>query len=526
MSSGSLFPGQGQVLPPCQTACPAGIRARDYVALIAQGRFAESLSLIRERMPFPSACGRVCYHPCESECNRGLVDEPIDIMHLKRFVFDWEFRSLPSLPRPLGKTREEKIAIIGAGPCGLAAAQDLARLGYPVTLFESQPSAGGTMRIAIHKYHLPKDMVDWDIQNVLALGPELKTRVALGIDFSLAELRRDGYQAILVASGAGRSLEYAQPEAGIFAEGHFAFGTLWTVDAVGAGHRAASAIHHYLQKVSPVSPEIKAAKRTTQELGARVKKGYIKPTPRYHTSAWKKEQAFHEIELGFDEETALAEARRCLSCGSAEILPQKCVSCLTCLRVCPYEVPATVRYGKQELLDIREDRCMGCAICVGECPAKAIIYSMPGSQDLPAQMERALASLKGQETALLLLCCSYNAYVHTAFSRFAQVLPVPLITVPCLSKLDVSHFLRAFELGADGLLVAGCVDEECYFEGGFRWAQRRAETASGILSQVGIDDNRIEIKPFSKAQFDNLGQEVKAVVERLKGLGPSPMKRR
>ncbi|MFQ5827460.1 MAG: 4Fe-4S binding protein, partial [Dehalococcoidia bacterium] len=367
-----------QVIPPCEMACPAGIRVRDYVALIAQGRFQESIDLIRERMPFASACGRICRHPCEQECNRGLVDEPIAIMYLKRFASDYEFSRKPSPPPPPEKTKRQGVAIIGGGPCGLTAAQDLAGEGYPVTVIEAEPFAGGTVRLALARYRLPKDLVDWDISRVLALGIELRANTALGRDLSLPELQQEGYGAILLATGADRSRKLSQPEAGIFAEGDLAFGHMWTVDAVAAGHRAAQTLSSYLAAGSHTQAEsVRVARRPTEELDDRVVRGQIRLRPRSVMPLWQKggeALGAAEIEMGYTEEMALWEARRCLCCGSAEIDPERCVSCLTCLRVCPYEVPVIADDG---LLRIREERCQACGICVGECPVKAIAYTMP-----------------------------------------------------------------------------------------------------------------------------------------------------
>jgi len=217
----SIFAIEKRGLAPCKVACPAGIHVQGYVALIAQGKFTEALALIREAIPFPGICGRVCHHPCETGCRRDEHDEPIAIQYLKRFVADWETRqrvneergnellhcSLSRSPLPF------KVAIVGSGPAGLTAACFLAREGYPVTVFEALPVAGGMMAVGIPAYRLPRDILQSEIQTIEELGVEIRTNTAIGPhpahwgekrgvgDLSLDDLRRD-YDAVFVAVGA------------------------------------------------------------------------------------------------------------------------------------------------------------------------------------------------------------------------------------------------------------------------------------------------------------------------------------
>jgi len=161
-------------IAPCQDACPAGVSAQGYIALIRQRRYAEALEVIRDRIPFPSVCGRTCHHPCEGKCTRRYVDEPVAIQTLKRFVSDIVYRSHHPLPQPVPRTRKERIAIVGAGPRGLTAARDLVKMGYGVTVFEALPEPGGMMRYGIPEHRLPKDILRRDIADILALGVELR----------------------------------------------------------------------------------------------------------------------------------------------------------------------------------------------------------------------------------------------------------------------------------------------------------------------------------------------------------------
>ena len=194
---------------PCMQACPVHTQAGRYVALIAQERYEEAYRYARAPNPFASICGRVCGHPCEPACRRGQFDMPISIRALKRFVTE---RHGPESRNPIDvfsgsprTVRPEKIAVIGSGPAGMSAAHDLALLGYPVTVFEAAPVPGGMMHLGIPEYRLPRDVLQSQIREILDLGPELRLNMRLGRDFSLEDLRRQGYKAVLLAFGLHKS---------------------------------------------------------------------------------------------------------------------------------------------------------------------------------------------------------------------------------------------------------------------------------------------------------------------------------
>jgi len=196
----------GESQAPCQTACPVHLHIPAYTALIAKGKYKESLDLIRRRMPLPSVCGRVCLHPCEEVCARKEVDQAIAIEALKGFVADSVFEEPPN---PIEQTQSEKVAIIGSGPAGLAAAYDLIRLGYGVTIFEALASAGGMLAVGIPDHRLPRDILNRDIDYIKALGIEIKTNSPINLDQGINDLLKQGYGAALIAIGAhkGKKLD-------------------------------------------------------------------------------------------------------------------------------------------------------------------------------------------------------------------------------------------------------------------------------------------------------------------------------
>jgi formate dehydrogenase (NADP+) beta subunit len=200
---------------PCMEACPVHTQAGRYVTLIAQGRYEEAYRYARLPNPFASICGRVCGHPCEPACRRGEFDSPISIRALKRFVTE---RYGPESRHPMDvftekpkMVRPERVAIIGSGPAGMSAAHDLALLGYPVTVFEAAAVPGGMMRLGIPEYRLPRDVLQAQIREILDLGPELRLDARLGRDFSLSDLRAQGFKAVLLAFGLHRSRELSLP---------------------------------------------------------------------------------------------------------------------------------------------------------------------------------------------------------------------------------------------------------------------------------------------------------------------------
>jgi NADH-quinone oxidoreductase subunit F len=189
---------KGLVKAPCSHTCPAGIDAPRYIRAVLNDDLDTGLAIIRERIPFPSVCGYVCVHPCESKCRRGQVDEPIAIRTLKRYIADNAHKNgaKPATAAPSGK----KVAVVGSGPAGLTAAYYLGKLGgHAVTVFEALPKAGGMMLVGIPRYRLPAPVLDAEIDYIRRVGVEIKTNTRVE---SIASLKEKGYDAVFLAMGS------------------------------------------------------------------------------------------------------------------------------------------------------------------------------------------------------------------------------------------------------------------------------------------------------------------------------------
>ncbi|MFP3927980.1 MAG: FAD-dependent oxidoreductase [Desulfobacteraceae bacterium] len=189
-------------LAPCRQGCPAEIDIPTYIAKIREGDYEGAVRTIKERNPLLLACGRVCPHPCEDNCRRGIEDEPVSINQLKRFVADHEMNQGSHYHIPVAPDTGKRIAVVGGGPAGLSCAYFLRRLGHGVTIFEAMPKLGGMLRYGIPEYRLPKAVLDWEIQGILDLGIEAKTNTAFGKDINLPMLKEQGYDAVFLGIGA------------------------------------------------------------------------------------------------------------------------------------------------------------------------------------------------------------------------------------------------------------------------------------------------------------------------------------
>ena len=193
----------GDCKAPCNLTCPGQINVQGYIAHVAKGQYEEALRLVMERNPLPFSVGRVCPRFCETRCRRILVDEPVSINHLKRFVADWCMRHEIELKIPKDAPTGKRIAVIGGGPAGLTAAYFLTRKGHDVTIFESAPKLGGALRYGFLEYRIPREVLDYEINTILRLGISVKLSQKWGNDFTLQSLKDQGYAAILLATGTG-----------------------------------------------------------------------------------------------------------------------------------------------------------------------------------------------------------------------------------------------------------------------------------------------------------------------------------
>ncbi len=221
MDKNLRWPPPEEDLVPCKHACPAGIDVPRYIRLISKGKFAEAVAVIREKVPLPTVLGYLCHHPCEIVCRRTELNEAISICALKRFAAEHDtnlWKKKLRVTPPTGK----KVAIVGAGPAGLTAAYYLAKKGHAVTVFEALLKYGGMLRAGVPPYRLPREMLEKDVDEILALGVEIKTGTAIGKDLTFRDLRTQ-YDATLLAGGAGR-------DKGFDIAGTELKGVLWGLD--------------------------------------------------------------------------------------------------------------------------------------------------------------------------------------------------------------------------------------------------------------------------------------------------------
>jgi NADH-quinone oxidoreductase subunit F len=199
------------VISACQHACPAGIDVPNYVAAIASGKYEKAVDIIRERNPFPAVCGRICIHPCEFKCRRGELDEPVAIRSLKRFASDWYFEHIGRAEEPFPVNREQKVAVVGAGPSGLTCAYFLAKSGYKVTVFEAQPVAGGMLGITVPEFRLPREVIQEEVDYIESCGVEIRYDSPIDAYHTVNDLMREGYDAVFIAAGAQASKRIGVP---------------------------------------------------------------------------------------------------------------------------------------------------------------------------------------------------------------------------------------------------------------------------------------------------------------------------
>ena len=199
----------GDCRGPCQLNCPAGTDCQGYVKKIAQGDFRGAVEIIKQKIPLPAAIGRVCPHPCEQNCRRGLVEQPISIAFLKAHAADRDLAGNTYRPQPAADTGK-RIAVVGGGPAGLTAAYFLRLKGHAVTVYDAAAKMGGMLRYGIPAYRLPKDLLDREIDEIARIGIDMKNGIRLGKDIILEQLRSE-YDAVILATGAWSSMAMRVP---------------------------------------------------------------------------------------------------------------------------------------------------------------------------------------------------------------------------------------------------------------------------------------------------------------------------
>ena len=308
---------------------------------------------------------------------------------------------------------------------------------------------------------------------------------------------------------------------GVFAGGDAVTGPATVTEALAAGRLAASRIDDYLQLRYPlVSKEVSESVRTDllpETIEMIRKTGRLEPPT---LPPGKRRKDFKAVELIYDWEVATNEARRCLRCGmGAEILFQdKCATCLTCLRICPYHVPYLDASG---VIQIPDDQCQACGICVAECPAKAIVLRRPyDRRHITEELDHILKSAAQSNLKPLIIgfCCQYGLF---GTGTLASLWRGPkagtwLVPVLCVAKVEADHILRAFEMGAEGVFIAGC-GEQCARENTAFWVRERVEKVRRTLVQIGLEPERLQAFVLSTTNEDP-AEGIDSFVEQVGGL--------
>jgi NADPH-dependent glutamate synthase beta subunit-like oxidoreductase/coenzyme F420-reducing hydrogenase delta subunit len=291
-----------------------------------------------------------------------------------------------------------------------------------------------------------------------------------------------------------RTMQTTRP--GIFACGEVVFGPGSAVKAMSTGQKVALGVQSYLDNV-PFDANLADRYEVLDMLSPETVEK-VKPIDRLavpvldeHTRA----QHDDHVEIGYNEHMALCESRRCMDCAAgAEVLDEICAVCLTCLRTCPYDVPHIDAEGN---FTIRNEECQACGLCVGICPASAIRFRHHYAQHALNQLGDALEQAKGNGgPATVVFCCSYGAFAESNFIKYinnGKPQNLAIVRVPCVAKVEVQNILEAFDLGAEGVFIAGCEQEdECTYHDVAKWAGQRAGRAQEILEQLGLEKDRVE----------------------------------
>jgi len=413
-------------ISPCRNVCPLHLNCHGYVQLIKVGKFKEALELIKEKLPFPKIVGRICDHPCERACKRAEVDRPVPICALKRFVADREEEV--EVDFTVDEEKDERVAVVGAGPAGLIAAYDLRKKGYQVTVFDAHERPGGLLFYGFPSYRLPREVVEEEIGIIEKLGVKYRLKTMVGRDVTIGDLHKD-YDALFIAVGTSgcRSLFTEKEhirlslsrkdtfqvdlltletgEDGIFAGGDSVTGPNTVVDAMAAGRRAAVSIDRYLkgedlrlgregEGTIKSDMELDLRKRLIDYSYLKVRQGEevpdrdkIRPelgrelTPEDKRARQKTPYMIHIEEPVLTEEEAIAEANRCLNCAG-------CCECMLCVTACEAQAIDHTMVERYETLNVG-----AIVVATGyELLSKNLIEEYENNPDIldPLQFERIL----------------------------------------------------------------------------------------------------------------------------------------
>ncbi len=330
----------------------------------------------------------------------------------------------------------------------------------------------------------------------------------------------EGHEKIQVTRGGtivadSNTLSTDMP--GVFAGGDIVLGRGTLTMGLGHGKKAALSIHNYLRKSSETDYGFRDVKPIDELSEAKTRVDKIKKEERAEMPALSSETRvnnFKEVELGFTEETAIREAMRCMNCGNgASVSSEVCIACLTCVRVCPFEIPKI--QGDENFAYINGD-CQSCGICVVECPAKAIEFKGPYEDLGKAQLDEIFEGTTNVAPLIINFCCSYNLDLALSTEKLPK--NVKQVKMLSLGKLSPKLILEVFEKGADGVLITTC-DDSCHFGDLCNtWTEKRVGTARDLLSSIGIEQERIQHHKLSSQNEKEFLQIANQMVKDIKKL--------
>jgi ferredoxin len=369
----------GDCLGPCHVICPAGMNIPLMIRQIAAGKFQDAIATVKKDIALPAVLGRICPKPCERGCRRGVFDQPVSICLLKRYVADLDLKSSKPFSPTCKSEQDKQVAIIGAGPAGLAAAYYLSQDGYGCTIFDEREQPGGMLRYAVPEDELPRDVLDKEISLIEKLGVKFKARMRIGSKLSIEDLCKD-FDAVFVAVGqiepgaaesmgleAGpngirvNSTTYQTNLLGVFAGGDAVHKRRLSVRAVADGKEAAVSINQFLSGNQVTGP----VKEFNTRIG-KLKNGEIE---KFLICADKTgRMSSSEKDGGFTDREARTEAKRCLHCDC-----RKADTCKLRQYARDYDAKATRFKGERRLFvqqlqhpDIiyESGKCIDCGLCI------------------------------------------------------------------------------------------------------------------------------------------------------------------